>query len=112
MVRSQRYQKRPYERVEHWMDNTIAFSSVPCYQLIDFLVVTDAMIEGFKVRRIYVDGDSSSEIMYEYCVEAYLRGPLGLGKLASNVRIVWFSFGSFGSVSFSSSAESKNVVQL
>nr|GEY32009.1 hypothetical protein [Tanacetum cinerariifolium] len=45
-------------------------------------------------------------------VEAYLRGPLGLGKRASNVRIVWFSFGSFGSVSFGSSAESKNVVQL
>ncbi|GKB68572.1 TSS-like protein [Tanacetum coccineum] len=50
-------------------------------------------------------------------VEVYLRGPLGLGKRASNVRIVRFSFGSFrdgsfGSVSFSSSAESKNVVQL
>ncbi|GJS24523.1 reverse transcriptase domain-containing protein [Tanacetum coccineum] len=45
-------------------------------------------------------------------VEAYLRGPLGLGKRASNVRIIWFSFGSFGSVSFGSSAESKNVVQL
>ncbi|GJT98698.1 hypothetical protein Tco_1094216, partial [Tanacetum coccineum] len=50
-------------------------------------------------------------------VEAYLRGPLGLDKWASNVRIVWFSFGSFGGgsferVSFSSSVESKNVVQL
>ncbi|GKA52142.1 hypothetical protein Tco_0745338 [Tanacetum coccineum] len=45
-------------------------------------------------------------------IEAYLRGPLGLGKRASNVRIVWFSFGSFGSVSFCSSVESKNVVQL
>ncbi|GKC66329.1 hypothetical protein Tco_1098927 [Tanacetum coccineum] len=45
-------------------------------------------------------------------VEAYLRGPLGHGKRASNVRIAWFSFGSFGSVSFGSSAESKNVVQL
>ncbi|GJV59776.1 hypothetical protein Tco_1465876 [Tanacetum coccineum] len=50
-------------------------------------------------------------------VEAYLRGPLGLGKRASNVRIAWFSFGSFeggsfGSVSFGSSAERKNVVQL
>ncbi|GKA25596.1 hypothetical protein Tco_0711705 [Tanacetum coccineum] len=66
MVRSQRYRKRPYKRVEHWMDNTIAFSSVPRYQLIDFLVVVDAMIEGFRVRRIYVYGGSSSEIMYEH----------------------------------------------
>nr|GEW02695.1 hypothetical protein [Tanacetum cinerariifolium] len=48
-------------------------------------------------------------------IEAYLRRPLGLGKRASNIRIIWFSFGSFedGSfrgVSFGSSAESKSVV--
>ncbi|GJY08737.1 hypothetical protein Tco_0375791, partial [Tanacetum coccineum] len=47
-------------------------------------------------------------------VEAYLSGPLGLGKRASNIRIIWFSFssfrgGSFGGVSFGSSAESKSV---
>ncbi|GJX48707.1 hypothetical protein Tco_0273897 [Tanacetum coccineum] len=45
-------------------------------------------------------------------VTACLRGPLGLGKRASNVRIVWFSFVSFGGVSFNSSAESKSLVQL
>ncbi|GJV86072.1 ribonuclease H-like domain-containing protein [Tanacetum coccineum] len=38
-------------------------------------------------------------------VKAYLRGPLRLGKRASNVRIIWFSFGSFRSGSFGSSAE-------
>ncbi|GKB74614.1 hypothetical protein Tco_0936026 [Tanacetum coccineum] len=66
MVRSQGYRKRPYKRVEHGMDNTIAFSSVPRYQLMDCPVVVDALIEGFRVRRIYVDGGSSSEIMYEH----------------------------------------------
>ncbi|GKC97297.1 hypothetical protein Tco_1167572, partial [Tanacetum coccineum] len=45
-------------------------------------------------------------------VEAYLRGSLGLGKRASNVRIIWFSFGYFESGSFGSSAESKSAVQL
>nr|GFB97832.1 hypothetical protein [Tanacetum cinerariifolium] len=45
-------------------------------------------------------------------VEAYLRGPFGLGKRDSNVRIIWFSFGSFRSVSFGSSDESNNVIQL
>ncbi|GKD05836.1 hypothetical protein Tco_1180810 [Tanacetum coccineum] len=45
MVRSQGYRKRPYERVEHWMDNAITF----------------------PVRRIHVDGGSSSEVMYEHC---------------------------------------------
>ncbi|GJW25544.1 hypothetical protein Tco_0039355 [Tanacetum coccineum] len=43
MMRSQGYRKRPYERVEHWMDNAI------------------------MVRRIHVDGGSSSEVMYERC---------------------------------------------
>ncbi|GJU43733.1 reverse transcriptase domain-containing protein [Tanacetum coccineum] len=67
MVRSQGYRKRPYERVEHWMDNAIAFSSVPQYQLTDCPVVVDALIECFRVRRIHVDGGSSSEVMYEHC---------------------------------------------
>nr|GFA05589.1 reverse transcriptase domain-containing protein [Tanacetum cinerariifolium] len=29
------YQKKPYERVEHWMDNAITFPSVPRYQLMN-----------------------------------------------------------------------------
>ncbi|GKA68423.1 hypothetical protein Tco_0768340 [Tanacetum coccineum] len=43
------------------MDNAIAFPSVPRYQLMDFLVVVDALIEGFRVRKIHVDGGSSLE---------------------------------------------------
>ncbi|GJT28323.1 hypothetical protein Tco_0908598 [Tanacetum coccineum] len=49
------------------MDNAIAFPSVPRYQLMDCPVVVDALIEGFRVRRIHVDGGSSSEVMYEHC---------------------------------------------
>nr|GFA65379.1 reverse transcriptase domain-containing protein [Tanacetum cinerariifolium] len=67
MVRSQGYRKRSYERVEHWMDNAITFPSVPRYQLMNCPVVVEAMIEGFKVRRIHVNGGSSSEVMYEHC---------------------------------------------
>ncbi|GJR45114.1 hypothetical protein Tco_1313217 [Tanacetum coccineum] len=67
MVRSQRYQKRPYERVEHWMDNGIAFPLVPRYHLMNFQVVVNAPIKGFRIRRIHVDGGSSSEVMYEHC---------------------------------------------
>ncbi|GJT70334.1 hypothetical protein Tco_1029620 [Tanacetum coccineum] len=43
MVKSQGHRKRPYERVEHWMDNAIA------------------------LPRIHVDVGSSSEVMYEHC---------------------------------------------
>ncbi|GJZ61554.1 reverse transcriptase domain-containing protein, partial [Tanacetum coccineum] len=48
MVRSQGYRKRPYERVEHWMDNAIALPSVPRYQLMNCPVVVEVMIEGFR----------------------------------------------------------------
>ncbi|GJY24758.1 reverse transcriptase domain-containing protein [Tanacetum coccineum] len=67
MVRSQGYRKRPYERVDHWMDNAITFPLVPRYQLMNCPMVVEAMIEGFRVRRIHVDGGSSSEVMYEHC---------------------------------------------
>ncbi|GJW73825.1 reverse transcriptase domain-containing protein [Tanacetum coccineum] len=67
MVRSQGYRKRPYERVEHWMDNAITFPSVHRYLLMNCPVVVEAMIEGFRVRRIHVDGGSSLEVMYEHC---------------------------------------------
>ncbi|GJR50210.1 reverse transcriptase domain-containing protein [Tanacetum coccineum] len=60
LMRSQGYRKRPYERVEHWIDNAITFSSVPRYQLVNYPVVVEAMIEGFRVRRIHVDGGKVS----------------------------------------------------
>ncbi|GJT50709.1 hypothetical protein Tco_0976866 [Tanacetum coccineum] len=34
---------------------------------MDYPVVVDALIEGFRVRRIHVDGGSSSEVMYKHC---------------------------------------------
>ncbi|GKB26001.1 hypothetical protein Tco_0865402 [Tanacetum coccineum] len=34
---------------------------------MDCLVVVDALIEGFRVRRIRLDGGSSLEVMYEHC---------------------------------------------
>ncbi|GKC13286.1 reverse transcriptase domain-containing protein [Tanacetum coccineum] len=34
---------------------------------MDCPVVVDALIEGFRVRRIHIDGGSSSEDMYEHC---------------------------------------------
>ncbi|GKA91656.1 hypothetical protein Tco_0813581 [Tanacetum coccineum] len=36
-------------------------------QLVNSPIILEALIEGFQVRRIYVDGGSSSEVMYEHC---------------------------------------------
>ncbi|GJS52503.1 reverse transcriptase domain-containing protein [Tanacetum coccineum] len=60
MVRSQGYRKRPYERVEHWMDNAITFLLVPQYLLMNCPLVVEAMIEFFRVRRLHVDGGEVS----------------------------------------------------
>ncbi|GKF49845.1 hypothetical protein Tco_0143096 [Tanacetum coccineum] len=84
MVRSQGYRKRPYERVKHWMDNAIAFPSVPRYQLMDCLVVVDALIEGFRVRRIHVDGGSSSEVMRSQLPLGGYRSGSHYGRVREN----------------------------
>ncbi|GJZ14199.1 hypothetical protein Tco_0549429 [Tanacetum coccineum] len=39
---------------------------MPGCQLVDSPIILEALIEGFLVRRIYVDGGSSSEVMYEH----------------------------------------------
>ncbi|GJZ38828.1 reverse transcriptase domain-containing protein [Tanacetum coccineum] len=39
------------------------YQHVPRYQLMDCPLVVDALIEGFRVRRIHVDGGSSLEVM-------------------------------------------------
>ncbi|GJV10760.1 hypothetical protein Tco_1352301 [Tanacetum coccineum] len=34
-------------------------------------IILEGEIEGYHVRRIYVDGGSSSEIMYEHCFKSF-----------------------------------------
>ncbi|GKB85274.1 hypothetical protein Tco_0957546 [Tanacetum coccineum] len=67
MVRGNTNKKRPSEQSEQWLDNEISFPSTPGCQLVDSPIILEALIEGFLVRRIYVDGGSSSEVMYEHC---------------------------------------------
>nr|GEV98481.1 reverse transcriptase domain-containing protein [Tanacetum cinerariifolium] len=38
-------------------------------QLVDSAIILKALIEGFQVQRIYVDGGSSSVVMYEHCFQ-------------------------------------------
>nr|GEY16140.1 reverse transcriptase domain-containing protein [Tanacetum cinerariifolium] len=90
MVRGKGYMKRPYEKIEQWMDNEISFPSVPRRRLVDSPIILEACIKGFQVRRIYVDGDSSSEVMYEHCFRNL--GPDTRAKLMESiVPLVGFS---------------------
>ncbi|GKC07281.1 hypothetical protein Tco_0998891 [Tanacetum coccineum] len=67
MIRVNISSKRPREQSEQWLDNEISFPSTPGCQLVDSPIILEALIEGFLVRRIYVDGGSSFEVMYEHC---------------------------------------------
>ncbi|GKF39848.1 reverse transcriptase domain-containing protein [Tanacetum coccineum] len=59
--------KRPHEQSEQWSSNEISFPSMSGCQLVDSPIILEALIEGFLVRKIYVDGGSSSEVMHEHC---------------------------------------------
>ncbi|GKD04969.1 hypothetical protein Tco_1179943 [Tanacetum coccineum] len=59
-------QKRPYEvELKRWS------SEIPRGTLTDAQIILEGIIEGFRVQRIYVDGESSSEIMYEQCFKSF-----------------------------------------
>ncbi|GJR26334.1 reverse transcriptase domain-containing protein [Tanacetum coccineum] len=59
MVRSQGYRKRPYERVEHWMDMN-KLSVRASISLMNCRGSGRLVIEGFRVKRIHVDGGEVS----------------------------------------------------
>ncbi|GJY61838.1 hypothetical protein Tco_0462495 [Tanacetum coccineum] len=66
MIRGNTNKKRPREQSEQWSDNGISFPSTSRCQLVDSPIILEALIEGFLVRRIYADGGSSFEVMYEH----------------------------------------------
>ncbi|GKD05512.1 hypothetical protein Tco_1180486 [Tanacetum coccineum] len=71
MVELRGNQKRPYETTEPKIIEEIAFPAIPQGSLIDTPIILEAMIEDFKVRRIYIDWGSSSKIMYEHCFRSF-----------------------------------------
>ncbi|GJZ45464.1 reverse transcriptase domain-containing protein [Tanacetum coccineum] len=76
MIRGNTNRKRPREQSEQWTSNEISFPSMPGCQLVDSPIILEALIEGFWVCRIYVDGGSSSEVMSEKFMSCGLHYPL------------------------------------
>ncbi|GJW37527.1 hypothetical protein Tco_0060447 [Tanacetum coccineum] len=61
MIGGNTNRKRLCEQMEPWTDNEISFPSMPGCQLVNSPIILEALIEGFLVRRICIDGGSSSE---------------------------------------------------
>nr|GEX76041.1 reverse transcriptase domain-containing protein [Tanacetum cinerariifolium] len=47
MIKGKGYRKRTYKKLERWIDNKISFPSLPRCQLVDSLIILDALIKGF-----------------------------------------------------------------
>ncbi|GJQ97449.1 reverse transcriptase domain-containing protein [Tanacetum coccineum] len=62
--------KRPYNVEGPRFTEETVFSAIPRNNT-DAPIILEGKIEGFRVRRIYVDGGSSSEIMYEQCFKIF-----------------------------------------
>nr|GEV45994.1 reverse transcriptase domain-containing protein [Tanacetum cinerariifolium] len=58
--------------------------------LVNSPIILEALIEGFLVRMIYVNGGSSSEVMYEHCFQN-LRAETGAKLKESKTPLVEFS---------------------
>ncbi|GJZ94960.1 hypothetical protein Tco_0667163 [Tanacetum coccineum] len=58
--------KRLYEKERSGLTKELTFPVIPQNNLMDKTIILEGIIEGHQVRRIHIDGGSSSEIMYEH----------------------------------------------
>ncbi|GKE20168.1 reverse transcriptase domain-containing protein, partial [Tanacetum coccineum] len=55
--------------MESWMNTPISFPSIMTDDASDEPLIIEAEVEGYLVRRVYVDEGSSVEVMFEHCFE-------------------------------------------
>ncbi|GKE36873.1 reverse transcriptase domain-containing protein [Tanacetum coccineum] len=67
MIREGGNRKRSFEEGRFGLTDELTFPAIPRNQLMDEPIILEGIIKGNQVRRILVDGGSSSEIMYEHC---------------------------------------------
>ncbi|GJX12103.1 hypothetical protein Tco_0201962 [Tanacetum coccineum] len=68
MIREGENCKGSFEEERYGLTDELTFPVIPRNQLTDEPIILEGIIEGNRVRRILVDGGSSSETMYEHCL--------------------------------------------
>ncbi|GKA15945.1 reverse transcriptase domain-containing protein [Tanacetum coccineum] len=66
---SKRKKQKDREATESWMNTPISFPSIMTDDTSDEPLIIEAEVEGYLVRRVYVDEGSSVEVMFEHCFE-------------------------------------------
>ncbi|KAJ0687448.1 putative aspartic peptidase domain superfamily [Helianthus annuus] len=61
--------KRTNQHMAVWMQQPIAFPPIISEEIKDRPIIVSAVIAGHKVRRVYVDSGSATEIMYQQCFQ-------------------------------------------
>ncbi|GKE93310.1 hypothetical protein Tco_1574405 [Tanacetum coccineum] len=64
MIREEGNRKRPFKEGRSGLTDELTFLAIPQSKLTDKPIILKGIIEGNQVRRILIDGGSSSEIMY------------------------------------------------
>nr|GEU80574.1 reverse transcriptase domain-containing protein [Tanacetum cinerariifolium] len=67
MIREGRNRKRFFEEGRSGLTDELTFPTIPRNHLTDKPIILEGIIKGNQVRRMLVDCDSSSEIMYDHC---------------------------------------------
>ncbi|GKB12741.1 hypothetical protein Tco_0846664 [Tanacetum coccineum] len=61
--------RKSIERDESWMKAPIMFPPLSMEDASDEPLIIEAVMEGYLVRRVYVDQGASAEVMFEHCFE-------------------------------------------
>ncbi|GJV09811.1 reverse transcriptase domain-containing protein [Tanacetum coccineum] len=69
-VNSVKYKKRKVrEATKSWMNIPISFPAISSEDIFEEPLIVEAEVEGYLVRRVYVDEGSSVEVMFEHYFE-------------------------------------------
>ncbi|GJU57083.1 reverse transcriptase domain-containing protein [Tanacetum coccineum] len=62
-------QKRKFQkrREEDWMNALITFPPIPSDDVSDEPLIIEAKVEGYLVRRVFVDQGATMQVMFEHC---------------------------------------------
>ncbi|GKC25673.1 reverse transcriptase domain-containing protein, partial [Tanacetum coccineum] len=69
VLSSKEKKRKDREATEAWMNTPITFPGVISDDASDEPLIIEAEVEGYLVRRVYVDEGSSVEVMFEHCFE-------------------------------------------